>query len=115
MGDSKILQLHELEELMNQACENAKIYKEQKNGMIERLKKGNFGKDNWFGPWKDSRLKLFPGKLKYRWFGLFTVHKVFPHGPVELKNNISGDSFKVYEQRLKPYHQGQKSGMVEEA
>lgn len=47
-GESRILQLHELEEFRNQAYEKSKIYKEQKNGMIKRFRKMNFGKDNWF-------------------------------------------------------------------
>ena len=37
-GESRTLQLHELEEFRNRAYENAKIYKEQtKNGMIRRF------------------------------------------------------------------------------
>jgi hypothetical protein len=47
-GESRILQLHELEEFRNRAYENAKIYKDQtKNGMIEISKGRNFGKDKW--------------------------------------------------------------------
>lgn len=55
------------------------------------------------------------GKLKSRWFGQFTIHKVFPHREVELKKNASGDPFKVNGQRLKSYHQGCETGLVEKA
>lgn len=86
----------------------------QKNGMIEIFRKREF----WEGQLTllfSSRLKLFPRKLKYIWPGPFTVHKVFPHGEVQLRNNTSGDTFKVNGQRLNPYLQRQKSGLVEEA
>ena len=43
------------------------------------------------------------------------MHKVFPHGDIELKNNTIGDTLKVNGQRLKPYHQGHEIGLVEEA
>ncbi|GJU15259.1 reverse transcriptase domain-containing protein [Tanacetum coccineum] len=52
----------------------------------------------------NSRLKLFPGKLKSRWYGPYTISKVFPYGTVEVcerlkislrRNGIRGllDSF----------------------
>lgn len=61
----------------------------------------------------NSRIKLFLGKLKSRWSGLFLVHKVFPHGAIELKNPSNGDIFKVNGQRLKHYYKGQESGLIE--
>ena len=33
----------------------------------------------------NSRLRLFPGKLKSKWTGPFLLTKVFPHGAVELE------------------------------
>ena len=50
----------------------------------------------------NSRLKLFPGKLKSRWSGPYTVVAVTPFGPITLKTNY-GDEFKVNGQRLKHY------------
>lgn len=61
----------------------------------------------------NSRLKLFPGKLRSRCSRPFVIHKVFPHGPIELKNPANGDSFKVNEQRVKPSIQGQESGLID--
>lgn len=61
----------------------------------------------------NSRLKLFPGKLKSRWSGPFVVHKVFPHGAIKLKNLNNGDTFKVNAQRLKRYYKGQESGLID--
>ena len=54
----------------------------------------------------NSRLKLFPEKLKSRWSGPYTVVKVYPYGAVEIKGD-SGDPFKVNGQQLKLYLGGQ--------
>ena len=48
---------------------------------------------------------LFPGKLKSRWSGPFTVVKVYPYGAVDITRDGS-DVFKVNGQRLKPYFVG---------
>lgn len=61
----------------------------------------------------NSRLKLFPEKLKSMWSGPFVVHKVFPHGAIKLNNPDNGDTFKVNGKRLKQYYQGQESGLIE--
>ena len=50
----------------------------------------------------NSRLKIFPGKLKSRWFGPFVITQVFPYGSVELTHSEKG-TFKVNGQRVKPY------------
>ncbi|RVW21141.1 Transposon Ty3-I Gag-Pol polyprotein [Vitis vinifera] len=51
----------------------------------------------------DSKLHLFPGKLKSRWVGPFVIHQVHSHGVIELLNSNSAKTFKVNGQRLKPY------------
>jgi hypothetical protein len=51
----------------------------------------------------NSRLKLFPGKLKSRWSGPFKIKRVFPHGAIELEDRETDQTFKVNGQRLKPY------------
>ena len=50
----------------------------------------------------NSRLKLFPGKLKSIWSGPFTVKEVRPYGAVVLLDPNGGE-FVVNGQRLKPY------------
>ena len=50
----------------------------------------------------NSRLRLFPGKLKSRWSGPYIMIAVTPFGAVTLKTN-SGNEFKVNDQRLKHY------------
>ncbi|KAM6565709.1 hypothetical protein CsatA_024837 [Cannabis sativa] len=114
-GQKRLLQLDELEEFRNEAYENAKIYKERTKRWHDR----NLVRKE-FQPGQqvllfNSRLKLFPGKLKSRWSGPFTVVKVFPYGAVELKGE-SPNTFKVNGQRLKLYLGGQfdqtKSAMI---
>ena len=51
----------------------------------------------------NSRLHLFPGKLRSRWSGTFIVRSVYFHGAVEIENPKNGDVFKVNGQRLKPF------------
>ena len=50
----------------------------------------------------NSRLRLFPCKLKSKWTGPYTVTKLFPHGEVELETK-EGVRFKVNGQRIKIY------------
>ncbi|RVX18525.1 hypothetical protein CK203_006314 [Vitis vinifera] len=51
----------------------------------------------------DSRLHIFPGKLKSRWIGPFIIHQVHLNGVVELLNSNSTDTFKINGHRLKPF------------
>ena len=50
----------------------------------------------------NSRLRLFPGKLKSRWSGPFKVVKVHPYGAIEISND-KGETFKVNGHCLKPH------------
>ncbi|XP_022875671.1 uncharacterized protein LOC111394127 [Olea europaea var. sylvestris] len=99
-GETRTIQLHELEEFRREAYENASIYKERtkqwhdKNISLRFFKVG----DQVF--LYNSRLKLFPGKLKSRWLGPFIVSQVFPYGIVELHHPTKGN-FKVNGQRIK--------------
>ena len=102
-GNHRKLQLNELDELRNDAYENAKIYKERMKLNHDKsiLRKS-------FEPGMkvllyNSRLHLFPGKLRSRWSGPFIVHTVYPHGAVEIENPKNGEIFKVNGQRLKPF------------
>ena len=50
----------------------------------------------------NSRLKLFPGKLKTKWSGPYTVVASTTFRAMTLKTN-NGEEFKVNGQRLKHY------------
>ena len=51
----------------------------------------------------DSKLHIFPGKLKSRWIGPFIIHQAYPNGSVDLLNQKDNKVFKVNGQRVKPY------------
>ena len=51
----------------------------------------------------DSKLHLFPGKLKSRWTGPFIIHQAYSNGSVDLLNLKNKRVFKVNGQRVKPY------------
>ncbi|KAM2004902.1 hypothetical protein ACFX15_000148 [Malus domestica] len=101
-GIARKLQLNELE-LRNEAYENAKIYKERTKLYHDKTILRKEFHQGMKVLLYDSRLRLFPGKLKSRWVGPFKVMQTFPHGAVEIENMKNGTSFKVNGQRLKPY------------
>ncbi|KAM6592929.1 hypothetical protein CsatA_000632 [Cannabis sativa] len=101
-GEKRLLQLNEMDEFRNEAYENAKIYKEKTKRWHDRhLARKEFQPGQQVLLY-NSRLKLFPGKLKSRWSGPFTVVQVFPYGAVEVKGE-KPETFKFNGQRLKPY------------
>ena len=61
----------------------------------------------------NSRLKLFPGKLKSTWSGPFSVINTNKFGSIEVMN-ATGEKFKVNGQRLKLYYTAIPVGSVEE-
>lgn len=52
-----------------------------------------------------SRMKLFPMKLKTRWYAPFIVKQVFPHGAIDLIKE-DGINFEVNGQQVKNYEEG---------
>ena len=102
-----MLQLNELEKFRFQAYENTKLFKEKtKQWHDAHILKKEFKVGDLVLLF-NSRLKLFPGKLKSRWSGPFKVQQVFPHGALELIND-KGECFKVNGMRCKVY----KGGLV---
>ena len=98
-----MLQLNELDEFRLQAYENAHLYKEKvKKWHDQKIKHRTFMPGQAVLLF-NSRLRLFPGKLKSRWSGPFTIKTVFPHGAVELYARNPLETFKVNGQRLKHY------------
>ncbi|CAN6686569.1 unnamed protein product [Malus baccata var. baccata] len=102
-GEKRKLQLNELEEIRNDAYENAKIYKDKTkkfhDAHILRKEFQSGQKVLLF----NSRLKLFPGKLKSRWNGPYRVVQVHLHGDVDIQNMQTGFVFKVNGHCLKLY------------
>ena len=106
MGSSslkRILGISELEELRNDAYFNSKIAKDRlKKWHDQLIARKNFKQGDQVLLY-DSKLYLFPGKLKSRWTGSFIVHQVYLNGSVDLLNFKDNRVFKVNGQRLKPY------------
>ncbi|CAN6562571.1 unnamed protein product [Malus baccata var. baccata] len=111
-GIARKLQLNELEELRNEAYENAKIYKERTKLYHDKAILRKEFHQGMKVLLYDSRLRLFPGKLKSRWVGPFKVVQTFPHGAVEIENMKNNTSFKVNGQRLKPYLENVEEELV---
>ena len=84
------LQINELEEIQNDAYENARIYKARTKSFHDNM----IMQKNFVVGQKvllfHSRLKLFQGKLRPCWVGPFMVTKVFPYGAVEIKRFKNG-------------------------
>ncbi|XP_012844566.1 PREDICTED: uncharacterized protein LOC105964603 [Erythranthe guttata] len=99
--ERRLLQLNELDELREQAYESNWLYKDKvkrwhDNNILHR----QFQKGQEVLLF-NSRLRLFPGKLKSRWSGPFIVQQVFPHGAIEIKDRESERVFKGG-QRIEP-------------
>ena len=75
--EKRLLQIIELEELRNEAYDNARIYKDKtKNWHDQKIMRKEFRVGELVLLY-NSRLKLFPRKLKSRWSG---PYKINPRG-----------------------------------
>ncbi|XP_062028330.1 uncharacterized protein LOC133744206 [Rosa rugosa] len=103
-GEKRKLDPCELEEIREEAYESAKLFKEKTKELHDRklVKKAFEPKQKVL--LYNSKLRLFPSKLKSRWSGPYEVVEVFPHGAIEVRNLNDGRTFKVNGHRLKPYH-----------
>ena len=100
---NQFMELNELYELRDEAYNNTKIYKERTKRWHDSRLRG----DKLFTIGEkvllfNSRLKMYPSKLKSRWTGPFVVTKVYPYGTIELCDK-NGYIFKVNGQRVKKY------------
>lgn len=102
-GEKRMLQLNELEEMRFFSYENAKLYKKKTKRWHDKHIQPKVFEEGHRVLLFNSRLKLFPGKLKSRWSGPFFVVKVYQYGAVDLREENSGREFKVNGQRLKHY------------
>ena len=102
-GAQRKLQHSKLEEIRNDAYENFKIYKAKvKDFHDKRILRKNFCVGDKVLLY-NSRLHLFPRKLRSRWIGPYLVHKIYPHGAIDIIHPDSSNVIKVNGQRLKPF------------
>ncbi|XP_014491984.1 uncharacterized protein LOC106754483 [Vigna radiata var. radiata] len=100
-------QLLELEEMWLHAYDSSRSYKEKvkfyhDKKLIKRV----------YTPGQqvllfNSRLKLFPGKLKSKWSRPFVIKQVYPNGAVELETTDKERNWVVNGQRFKHYLAGE--------
>jgi len=98
-GSQRKLQLNELEKLRNDAYDCARMYKAR----MKKVHDQNILRRFFEPSQNNSRLHLFPGKLRSRWTGPFIVRSVFSYGAIEIEDPKNGSTFKVNGQRLKPF------------
>ncbi|CAN6562568.1 unnamed protein product [Malus baccata var. baccata] len=113
-GNHRKLQLNELEEIRHDAYENARIYKEKTKAFHDKMIRGKTFSIGQKVLLFNSRLRLFPGKLRSKWVGLFVITNVFVHGAVQIQSLKTGQEFKVNGHRLKPYYKNFVEHVVEE-
>ncbi|XP_058008230.1 uncharacterized protein LOC131182891 [Hevea brasiliensis] len=100
--DKRLLQLNELEEIRLDSYENARIFKEKTRFWHDKYIKRKELKEGDLVLLYNSKLRLFPGKLKSRWSAPFKVVKVYPHGAVDIWSEnfaifkVNGQKFKIY-------------------
>ena len=102
-GKQPMLQMNELDELRHESYENSRIYKEKVKLFHDKNIVRNTFKPHQNVLLYNSRLHIFPGKLRSRWIRPFIVKIVHPYGAVEIENSKNGKLFKVNGQRLKPF------------
>ncbi|KAK6119639.1 hypothetical protein DH2020_046616 [Rehmannia glutinosa] len=93
-GENRLLKLNEMEEFRHELYENAKMYKEKSRKWHDQIILRREFLPGQHVLLFNSRLKLFPGKLKSRWSEPFVVERAFPYGAVELRGK-DGNSFQV--------------------
>ncbi|GJR39166.1 reverse transcriptase domain-containing protein [Tanacetum coccineum] len=102
-GENWFLQINELDEMRLDAYESSITYKERtKRWHDKRIKSPiNYEKGDKVLLF-NSRLRLFPRKLKSRWYGPFSVSKDMKNKAIELHDE-EGSKFIINKQRVKPY------------
>ncbi|RVW40135.1 Retrovirus-related Pol polyprotein from transposon 17.6 [Vitis vinifera] len=102
-GAKRCLDLNEMEELRNDAYINSKVAKQRMKKWHDQLISNKEFQKGQRVLLYDTRLHIFPRKLKSRWIGPFIIHQVHINGVVELLNSNGKDTFRVNGYRLKPF------------
>ncbi|XP_019430783.1 PREDICTED: uncharacterized protein LOC109338099 [Lupinus angustifolius] len=92
-----------MEEMRLTAYESSKLYKEKVklyHDLKIRQKDFRVGQSVLLF---NSRMKLFPSKLRSKWSGPFLIKEVKSHGAIKLQDSASQRSWVVNGQRVKPY------------
>ncbi|CAM8993871.1 unnamed protein product [Rhodiola kirilowii] len=102
VGEKRLLQLNKLDEIRLDSYENARIYKDRtKKWHDKRIMCRDFNEGERVLLY-NSRLRLFPGKLRTKWSGPYTMERAYPDIHIELSIE-GGKSMVINGQRLKYY------------
>ncbi|XP_070050368.1 uncharacterized protein [Nicotiana tomentosiformis] len=82
----RVAQLNELDEFRYHAYTSSSLYKEKMKYLHDKYIRNKEFKECDFVLLFNSRLRMFPGKLKSKWSGPFEVVSVTPIGALGLKN-----------------------------
>ncbi|CAN6700765.1 unnamed protein product [Malus baccata var. baccata] len=113
-GSHRKFQLNELDEIRHEAYENTSIYKEKTKAFHDKMIRGKTFAIGQKVLLFNSRLRLFPGKLRSKWIGPFVITNVFVHGAVQIQSLKTGHEFKVNGHRLKPYYENFEEHTVDD-
>ncbi|XP_024016521.1 uncharacterized protein LOC112089894 [Eutrema salsugineum] len=102
-AERRLIQLNELDEIRHHAYENSKLYKERTKAYHDSKILSRQFEPNDQVLLYNSRLQLFPGKLRSRWSGPFIVKEVRPYGAIVLLTPDGSREFTVNGQRVKHY------------
>jgi len=80
------IQLLELEEMRLNAYQSSRLYKERIKAYHDKKLLKRIFESGQLVLLFNSRLKLFPGKLKSRWLGLFVVKQVKLYGAIGIED-----------------------------
>ena len=92
-----------MEELRNDGYNNSNIAKQRLKRWHDQLVSHKEFQKRQRVLLYDSKLHIFPRKLKSRWIGPFTIQQVHSNEVVELLNSNNTGSFKVNGHCLKPF------------
>jgi len=96
-------QINELEEIINDAYENSRIHKVRiKLFHDKQILRKTFDVSQKVLLY-NSRLHLFPGKLRSRWSGHFIMKHLYPYRAFDIENPNNDNAFKVNGHRWKAY------------
>ncbi|XP_021767744.1 uncharacterized protein LOC110732134 [Chenopodium quinoa] len=110
-SEKRLLKLNELEELRDDAYESSRLYKEKTKKWHDQHIRNKSFKVGYKVLLFNSRLCLFPRKLKSKWLGPFVISKTTPYGSFEL--DADGNKFMVNGHRLKHYFCKEEVGLIE--
>ncbi|XP_076954575.1 uncharacterized protein LOC143629098 [Bidens hawaiensis] len=112
-GELRKLKLAELEEIRDEAYECASAYKDKLKKVRDAKLRNRVFKEGQKVCLYNSRLRLFPGKLKSKWMGPYVIIRVGKFGDVEIEDLHNQTRQIVKGHQLKPYLEGKDINMCE--